>query len=638
MCGIIGIFHREQPIQEADQERLERVLEKLIYRGPDGKGTWASDKVLLGHRRLSIIDLSAAGAQPFVDEKLGFVITFNGEIYNYQEIRSRLVSVGYTFKSQSDTEVILNAYDHYGIDFLSHLRGMFAFCLFDSKRNTAILARDPAGEKPLYYYADERTMVFASEIKVLHAFPEADLAIDVESVKAFFSLQYIPGPHTIYQRVRKLPAGCVLEMDLDTWTWREHRYWSFENNHVNPSTPEEVDALLSQSVRYRLVADVEVGLLLSGGIDSALLASYAHRNGVKPRTFVARFDEQNLDESHYAQQVAAYLGLEQITVTGGHLTPDVFDQVIFHGDELLGDPACVPTFLLAREVSKYVKVVLSGEGADELFWGYDTYRYERIWRRFSWLRGIFSRSSRFQNIVSSWETSGQVPAGLTRLGKLLSVNYDIGAARWTSVFADHTLKSLMTSNDTQLIRLQEIEQRIVRPTQYMDPFSASLSGDLLYWLADDLLMKVDRMTMAHSVEARAPFLDPELILKALALPAKHKLKGKTGKHMLRELVEKHFPADMGRSLAWRKKHGFEVPVSSWLHQNLRECVEDRLSPAKLVKSGLLDTAFVLDLKKNFYASKGDTSLRRKIWMLLCFQSWYEMHEAGFGFRQTVSGT
>ncbi len=618
---------------------MERVLEKLVYRGPNGKGTWRSERALLGHRRLSIIDLSPAGAQPFVDEKLGLVITYNGEIYNFQEIRSSLVSLGYTFHSQSDTEVLLAAYDYYGSDLLAHLRGMFAFCILDTKRNTAILARDPAGEKPLYYYADKDTIIFSSEIKALHAFPDIDLSVDVESVKAFFALQYVPGPYTVYKRVRKLPAGCVLGVDLDKWTLQERRYWSLENRLGGPSTPEEIDALLSQSVRYRLVADVEVGLLLSGGIDSALLASYAHRNGAKLRTFNVSFDEEELDESHYAHQVADYLGLQQITVTGGKLTPEVFDQVIFHGDELLGDPACVPTFLLAREVSNYVKVVLSGEGADELFWGYDTYRYERIWRLFSGLRYLFSKSSGFQNTVSVWESSSQMPAGLTRLGKLLSATYDIGASRWTSVFADHTVKALISFNDknNQVIRLQEIEQSIVQLAKHMDSFSASLSGDLLYWLADDLLMKVDRMTMAHSVEARAPFLDPELISRALALPAKYKLKGKTGKYMLRGLVEKHFPGEIGRSLAWRKKHGFEVPVSSWLRHNLRECVEDRLSPAKLAASGLLDTAFVLDLKKNFFASQADTPLRRKIWMLLCFQSWYEMHEVGFGFRQSLSG-
>ena len=639
VCGIIGIFHREQPIQESDQERLERVLEKLVYRGPDGRGIWKSDKVLLGHRRLSIIDLSSAGAQPFVNEKLGLVITYNGEIYNFQEIRSRLVSAGYSFHSHSDTEVLLYAYDHYGIDFLKHLQGMFAFCLFDHKRNVAILARDPAGEKPLYYYLDSGRLIFSSEIKTFHAFSEIDLTIDIESVKSFFALQYIPGPHTIYSHIRKLPPGHALEISLEHWQIRETSFWSFENIPLASSAPEEIDALLSESVRHRLIADVEVGLLLSGGIDSALLASYAHRNGSKLRVFTASFEEENLDELKYAQQVANFFGLQQIVVTGGQVTPEIFDEVIFHGDEPLGDPACVPTFLLAREVSKHVKVVLSGEGADELFWGYNAYRYERIWHRLSWLRGIFSKIPGFQGVVSAWEGSTQIPAGLTRLGKLLSANYDIGASRWTSVFADHTLKNLIPSshNLNQVVRLQEMEQRIHELGKYMDPLSASLSGDLLYWLADDLLMKVDRMTMAHSVEARAPYLDPELIVKALALPAKYKLRGKAGKFLLRELVERHFPGEIGRSLAWRKKHGFEVPVSSWLRHNLRECVEERLSPAKLARSGLLDADFALNLKKNFFSSQADTPLRRKMWMILCFQTWYEMYESGFGFRQDRSG-
>ncbi|HEY3473450.1 MAG TPA: asparagine synthase (glutamine-hydrolyzing), partial [Anaerolineales bacterium] len=557
---------------------MERILAKLAYRGPDGRGSWTSDKCLLGHRRLSIIDLSSAGAQPLVDEKLGLVITYNGEIYNFQEIRSRLASFGYTFHSQSDTEVILYAYDRYGIDFVSHLRGMFAFCLFDSKKNKAILARDPAGEKPLYYYQDDEKIIFASEIKTLHAFPDIELSIDVESVRAFFALQYIPGPHTVYERVRRLPAGCVLEIDLDQWTLRESQYWALAGNDFHQaSSPQEIDDLLSESVRYRLIADVEVGLLLSGGIDSALLASYAHRNGAKLRTFTARFDEEHLDESRYARQVADYLGLSHITVTGGELTPEVFDQVIFHGDELQGDPACVPTFLLSQEISKHIKVVLSGEGADELFWGYDTYRFERTWRLFSWLRAISSKSPQLQNAVSTWEVSREAPAGLTRFGKILSAKYDIGASRWTSVFADHTVARLVPTghHNNQIPYLREMEQRVHQLEQHRDPFNASLLVDLLFWLADDLLMKVDRMTMAHGVEARAPYLDPQLILRALALPGKYKMSGRTGKLVLRRLVEKHFPGGVGKSLAWRRKHGFEVPVASWLRSNLRECVEDR---------------------------------------------------------------
>jgi len=635
MCGIVGLFTREQLLLQPDEERMQHVLDKLAYRGPDGWGIWKQDRALLGHRRLSIIDLSDAGVQPLEVPGKNLVITFNGEIYNYKEIRETLVSHGYTFRSHTDTEVILLAYDHYGVDFLQHLRGMFAFCLFDRNKNKVLLARDPAGEKPLYYYFDSHRLVFSSEIKAFHAFPEIQLSIDAESVKAFFSLQYIPGLNSIYNEIKRLSAGSVLELDLDAWEIRHQKYWSIENNPIKYlSTPEEIDHLLSESVKYRLVADVEVGLLLSGGIDSALLASYAYNTGANLRVFTASFEEEDLNELKYARKVADTFGMQQIVVRGGQLTPETFDQVIFHGDELLGDPACVPTFLLSREISRYVKVVLSGEGADELFWGYNTYRLERVWRWFSWVRSAFSRMQGFQRTVSAWEVSNQIPAGLTRFGKLLSAKYDIGASRWTSVFADHTIGSLIPSDNhkNQIAYLQEIEQRISQLQKYMNSFDASLTGDLLYWLVDDLLIKVDRMTMAHSVEARAPYLAPELILKALALPRKHKIRRNAGKIILRKLVEKHFPGAVGKTLAWRKKHGFEVPVDSWLRENLRECVEDRLSPQKLAESGLLDVTFAGKLKKNFYSSPVDTPLRRKLWMLLCFQTWYELHEAGFGFR------
>ena len=634
MCGIVGLFVREDIVPLVDRERMQCLLEKLAYRGPDGTDLWSANRCLLGHRRLSIIDLSSAGAQPFEISEMGLVITFNGEIYNFMEIRQALASQGYVFRSHSDTEVILYAYHHYGMDFLKHLHGMFAFCLLDQKRNIAILARDPAGEKPLYYYMDSGRLVFSSEIKTFHAFPEIDLTIDVESVKAFFALQYIPGPHTVYRHIRKLPAGHALEISLDHWQTRERPFWSIENTQLAPSTPEEIDTLLSESVRYRLIADVEVGLLLSGGIDSALLASYAHKNGSKLRVFTARFDEENLDELQYAQQVADYLGLQQIVITGGQITPELFDKVIFHGDELLGDPACIPTFLLSQEISRHVKVVLSGEGADELFWGYDGYRYEKVWRRFSWMRSAFSRLPGFQELISGWETSDGAPAEMVRLGKLMSAKYDIGAARWTTVFADHTVGDLILSSGIShsMIYLQEMERRILELRQSMDHYSASLAGDLLFWLPDDLLMKVDRMTMAHSVEARAPYLAPDLMLKALALPPDQKLRGKNGKFILRKLVESHFPGPVGQSLAWRKKHGFEVPVSSWLRNQLRELVEDRLSTTKLAKSGFLDVTLATKVKEKFFSSPTDTPLRRKLWALLCFQTWLEWHEAGFGFR------
>lgn len=633
MCAIVGLITNRRPVLDSDEHQVRRVLEKLSYRGPDGFGIWKANNVMLGHRRLSIIDLSNTGSQPFEIPELGLVITFNGEIYNYKEVRESLVSCGYVFRSQSDTEVILHAYAHYGMDFLSHLRGMFAFCIFDQKKNSILLARDPAGEKPLYYYFDSNRFIFVSEIKAFHAFSEIDLSLDIESVKAFFTLQYVPGPNTVYQNVKRLAPGHALRIELDNWNIHETQYWSILDQCLGPSTPEEIENLMQQSVKYRLVADVEVGLLLSGGIDSALLASCAHEIGSKLRVFTARFDEKDLDESEYARQVAAHLNLEQVVITGGQLTPDLFEQIVYHGDELLGDPACVPTYLLSREIAKHVKVVLSGEGADELFWGYDTYRLEHISRLFLWLNGVFVRSSGFRDSVSSWEVSNSVSPLWIRMGKVLSAKYDLGAARWTSVFGDNTVAQLIQTPERQADHryLLAMEQRLAQLNRHLSGLEASLSMDLLYWLTDDLLVKVDRMTMAHGVEARAPYLDPRLIASALSLARRHKIRGGHGKIILRQLVEKRFPDDLGSNLAWRKKHGFEVPVNRWLRENLRETVEDRLSPQKLSQAGFLNVPLATKLKENFYRSSSDTPLKRKLWMLLCFQSWHQQYRTGFGF-------
>ncbi|HEY3310228.1 MAG TPA: asparagine synthase (glutamine-hydrolyzing) [Anaerolineales bacterium] len=634
MCGIVGLINRERTITPSDNERIRRILSKIAYRGPDGMGVWQSENILLGHRRLSIIDLSPAGAQPFVDQLHGLVITYNGEIYNYQEIRTELIEKGYAFQSQTDTEVILFAYDHYGVNFLRRLRGMFAFCLIDQKKQKVILARDPAGEKPLYYYFDSKCMFFSSEIKSFHGLPEIDLSIDEESVKAFFTLQYIPGPHTIYSHIKRLMAGTVLEIDLVEWNAITREHWSHENiDPEHAATPEEIEHLLARSVRERLVADVEVGLLLSGGIDSSLLAWYARQAKVNVRVFSAYFDRDDLNEVEYARQVANSLGMEQVVINGGTLDGDLFDEIIFHADEPLGDPACIPTYLLAKELTKYVTVVLSGEGADELFWGYDTYRYEKLWLDVSWMHKLINPIPWLKYLASEMESNPQIPAGVTRAAKLLTARYDLGAARWTTVFSDHTIKSIMPkAGDTTSQYLQEMEAKVKSYQSRESCFRGSLSVDLHYWLPDDLLTKVDRMTMAHSVEARAPFLDPDLMLAALSLPEKYKVNNNEGKLILRDLVGKKFPGNTGRKLSKRRKHGFEVPVSEWLKHTLRERAEEMFSPNRLSQSGLIDMKYTNALWKTFLRSHGDLPIRRKLWLLLCFQSWYECHQNHFGFR------
>lgn len=634
MCGIFGFLSREQPIHPNRERQLNAILDRISYRGPDGYDLWNTEKVLLGHRRLSIVDLSPAGSQPFVDSSRGLVITFNGEIYNYQEIRELLRAKGYTFHSQSDTEVILCAYDCFGEEFLTHFRGMFSFCLLDQRRGIVLLARDPMGEKPLYYYLDQERFAFASEIKAFHAFPEIPLDVDVESVKAFLSLQYIPDPHTSYKQIQRLPAGTWMRIDLHQWDVRQYKYWRFdEKPELKHFDPGEVESLLARSVSERLIADVEVSLLLSGGIDSTLLAWYAKQSNANLRVFSARFDQPELDELQYSKQVAHHLNLKHVVVDGGELNGDVFDDIIFHADEFLGDPACVPTYLLAREISKYVKVVLSGEGADELFWGYDTYRYEKWWQWVAWKRVLLSRSKHLQNLVGELESMPHISGALTRVGKMLTASYDLGASRWTTVFSDASVRRLILSDATQpgSSYLAEMEDNARKLMSSLGNVHGSLAVDLQYWLPSDLLIKVDRMTMAHGVEARAPFLDHDLVLAVMQMPEKEKMNRKQGKLFLRTALEKHFPRELGQTLARRKKHGFEVPVRDWLLTTLREQVEDRLSPHKLAASAIFDPVQVSRLWKSFLAAPANSSLRRKIWLIFCYQSWYEWHRTKFGF-------
>ena len=633
MCGIVGVLYKEKYIDETDRASLSRALKAITYRGPDGFGIWENKCVLLGHRRLSIIDLSEAGTQPLVDKERGLVITFNGEIYNYREIRKSLSAKGYRFRTHTDTEVILYCYDYYGDDFLSLLHGMFAFCLYDQKKNTALLVRDRIGKKPLYYYRDEEQIIFTSEIKLFHAFNNVPLNIDLKSLEAYFTLQYIPGINSIYEDIKKVAPGEFLKINLWNWHVQHHQYWSLLDQIAQPKryvSLEEVDRAISQSVRYRLVADVEVGVLLSGGVDSSLLSSYASEQGRPIRAFTAKFDHEVLDELPYASQVARILGLDLISIEGDYITPDIFYDVVFHADEPLGDAACVPTYMLAKTLSNHVKVVLSGEGADELFWGYDFYRYEILWQYIKWIRALFSKLP-LQTIVSNLEITPNVPSWLIRLAKVFSTQYELGAARWTTVFADGFIGRLLGDSISNGCRsyLQEMNLVFQKFASASNPYIGSLSLDMAFWLPDDLLVKVDRMTMAHSVEARAPFLDHKLIELVTSISPQYKANLFKTKNILRQLLARKLPPSMGHNIAYRKKHGFETPIAEWMTNQLRSVCEDRLSPSALASSGILNAAYVHRLWEAFLCSRTTSPLRRKLWLLICFQTWYFWHERKF---------
>jgi len=360
MCGIVAAVAKDPMLTQIRKHELEIILDRMAYRGPDSRGAWSVPHVLMGHRRLSIIDLSDAGTQPFHDLAHNLHITFNGEIYNYRELRKDLEVCGYRFHSDTDTEVILGAYYIYGRNFLNKLRGMFAFILFDAEKKKVLLCRDRMGKKPLYYYFDGKELLSSSEIKFLHGFKGATLSIDPESLRAFFSLQYIPGPHTIYTEVRTVEPGECVELDMNTWQVTLNTYWSIHDQFCSlPASGHElesIDAALAESVRYRLIADVDIGILLSGGIDSSLLSCYAaSQSASPPRAFLVSFDRSDLDESVFAKMVADSLGIDIIEIDGGKLDENIFTRVVYHADQPLGDPACIPTFMICEAVATACK-------------------------------------------------------------------------------------------------------------------------------------------------------------------------------------------------------------------------------------------------------------------------------------------
>ena len=563
MCGIIGViskknnpdFHSEFIVP------LGQALNHMEYRGPDHQGIWSENGICFGHRRLSIIDLSADGNQPFQSSDQRYVLVFNGEMFNYQELRSSLQNLGHTFNTASDTEVILAAYAQYGKEFCKYLRGMFALVIYDRVLNEVVFARDRLGKKPLFIFENEKVIIFSSEVKFFHAFQTIPLEINEESLLNFLSLQYIPGPQTIYKNVSQIKAGELFSYDLKKNQGKSSTYWNmFDYVGQRKDIPEldEIDKLLEKSIKYRLVSNVDIGLLLSGGIDSSLLACYMHElAGKKVKAFNVGFAEQSIDESAYAKQVASALGLELVSLNLEDISIDNFSKSIFHADQPLGDSAIIPTYLIAKSIGEHVKVVLSGEGADELFHGYDHYQYEKYYYGLGKL---------------PFECAGMLLNGISELGihkfdriknKLQSISSfkkDTGTSRWTSILSPDLSKQFLNSDKRPS---GNYENQFYDFLQHFRTnagnLESSLMLDLLTWLPDNLLVKTDRMMMACSVEARTPYLDHELVEVVLNSSAHFNKHPFQSKNYLRQLLKKKLPASIAESISSRPKQGFLTP-------------------------------------------------------------------------------
>ena len=632
MCGITGAVWTD-PKFAVSRESLVRMTELLAHRGPDDVGDIVSDLhleppypavpgVALGHRRLSILDL-AGSRQPMANEDGSVQLVFNGEIYNYRELRLRLEGSGHHFRSQGDTEVLVHLYEDEGVDFVRHLVGMFALAIWDRNHRRALLARDRLGQKPLVYRWEPGRLLFASELKSLLAAPGVAREIDPSALDEYLLYQYVPHPNTIFRGIRKLPPAHVAVFEDDRLSVRP--YWQPDfNAEVLASEAEYVDELrsrLSQSVRSQLVSDVPLGAFLSGGVDSSVIAALMQQHSPSPiKTFCVGFPDAAYDESAYARRVAQHLGTEHHAL---RVTPDCIDvlpKLVWHFDEPFGDSSALPTYYLARETRSHVTVALSGDGGDELFAGYDRYRAVRLATlldRMPLIRSLLASkvwqhlptSRRQKSLLTRWQrfTQSLAAAPNRRYAEMIAV---FDESRRAALYADDFVAELPDQDpaDFVLAALARAGKR--------DTATAASLADLDTYLPCDLCHKVDTATMAHGLECRQPMLDQRVVELAIAMPISLKLRGRCGKRILKHAFGDLLPREVFR----RRKTGFGVPLDRWFRNELKEMAHDVLLSERAIGRGYFRRAALEQLLAEHMASRRDHSAR--LWSLLILELWH----------------
>ncbi len=625
MCGICGfIEYKNVTASDEAQQILSVMCHEMVHRGPDELGiSTPGIGVGLGAVRLSIIDL-AGGHQPISNEEGNLWVVLNGEIYGFQQLRNQLQNLGHIFKTACDTEVVVHAYEEWGHDCVNHLDGMFAFAIWDNRRKQLFIARDRLGKKPLYYFLNNSIFAFASEIKSLLRYPKTQSQLDPKALDMFLTFGYIPGPLTIYQDINKLLPGHILIID-ESKTMRTWQYWDVpEADQFNliPSNEENVQQelrrLLEESVRARLLADVPVGVFLSGGLDSSIVTALMQKH--KPdqlKSFSVSFYEKEENEAPFAKTVADHLGTEHYELAVNHCSPELIQKLVWHCDEPLADPAIVPTYLVSKFAREHVTVVLTGEGADELFAGYFYYSLEQKAASTDWMPAWVKRHL----LVPSAKAVNQI-IGRPRYHPRTIWGWQLQPQErmlaWMSIFTDAEKRQWLTSSANK-IAINQFSAR------YLDDVSRSWTRkkgfsnfgyiDLKVPLVDDLLMKVDKMTMAASLEARCPFLDYRLVEYASGLPASYKLSNWNNKVILRKMAATLLP----ESIINRKKHGFDVPIQRWMCNDLKTYFWDLVSSRSFDELEIIDRPQVQEIWSEM--ENGVQNRTRQIWSLLILASW-----------------
>ncbi len=610
MCGIAGIVSLNDSI---DEVQLEKMSATIAHRGPDADGVFVSDSKScgLGHRRLSIIDLSDDANQPMTDPSGRFTLVFNGEVYNFEEIKMTLEKEGVAFKTSSDTEVVLHAYMHWGKQCVDHFNGMFAFAVWDEEEQSLALFRDRIGIKPLYYFWDGNTFAFASEMKSLTAFTNTK-TWNRAAIKQYFQLGFIPAPMTIYSDIHKLEQGSYIILDSSGLS--KNKYWclsdQIEKNTVldRVGAKKKLNKLIQTSVDLRLKSNVPYGVFLSGGIDSSMVAAVAQdRAKQNINTFSIGFKEAQYNESEHAQKVAKHLNTNHHEYTVSQKdAQDLITKIPEWYDEPYADTSAVPTFLVSQLAKKKVSMVLTGDGGDEQFLGYG---------RYAWKQRLQNPLVQFSRFMLKTGFKKMSPVKWERAGEYF--NYGLRHNLNQHIFSvDQSFYSLRECNHYFQLNSQDPRDRLF--------FQRKLSAaeqqafyDLNYYLPDDLLTKVDRVTMQNGIEARVPLLDHHIVAYTLNLDSSLKMQGKTQKWLLKQVLYDYVPKEYFD----RPKWGFGIPLQQWLSEDLRFLLEDYVNAEVLAQYDFYNVKAILQLKERFL--NGESHLFNKLWLVVCFNMWGE---------------
>jgi asparagine synthase (glutamine-hydrolysing) len=632
MCGIAGFIDFDKKITV---DVLKKQCDTIQHRGPDGEGQLlvevSTATIGLGHRRLSIIDLTETGSQPM--QYLHWNIIFNGEIYNYAEITKELQDVGHTFLGHSDTEMILHAFEEWGVDVIKKFIGMFSFVMCNTKNEEVFFVRDRAGVKPLFYFWNEKEFIFGSELKALLAHPSFEKKINIHAAASYMQYGYVPTPHCIWQNTNKLKPGHYLKFTLKNKSFTTVQYWNVYDAYNKPKLKidfkeaiSETEKLLQSACNYRMVADVPVGIFLSGGYDSSTVAALLQKESTqKLKTFTIGMPDAGLNEAPYAKDIAKHLGTDH---TEYYCTEkealDIIPDLPFNFDEPFADSSAIPTTLVSKIARQQVTVALSADAGDEVFAGYNRYEYMDVYGKK--LKNIPGFALKTVAAAMEIIPANKIPVlnkkalfhgRYEKVKKMLqTANTNCNPESFSKQFSEKDITDLFINNI--FLPQTAFSSKELQPAFYND-LSYMMAIDYQNYLVDDILQKVDRATMTVSLEGREPFLDHRVIEWAAQLPNKYKYVKGNKKYILKEINKKYIPTH----LMDRPKMGFGIPIEKWLKYDLKELVEAYINEDVLKKQNIFNATKIIELKNAFY--NGRLELANKVWTIVMFQLWYNKY-------------